>query len=484
MDNIAAGMDRGDPVLSPESALRELVERIKEELRPTPSERERIRGAIRESVERLRSALRDLGIPAEPVPVGSAVRDTWLPGKADIDVFLLFPLDYPYERLGPAALAAAERAFGEYRLRYASHPYAVVTFRGFEIDVVPAYSVSSYEEIRSPVDRTVLHNRFLQRKLNDQLRDEIRVLKAFMRGIGAYGAELAVSGFSGYLTELLILAYGSFTSLVDEAAGWGSRVVLALEGGVSEWVSESTDPLIVIDPVDPRRNVASAVSETQLNRFKAACRALLRSPSREFFVEKGLPPVGLEDVKSELKRRGTHLLLILFDGLREAPDTLWSQAISGSRRLMRSLDECGFLPIQAEGWTDEEERVALIAEIERTELSRIVRRVGPEVGGPGEEDFLEKHLGARDTLGGPFIEGSRWVAYKLRRPSDIWEFTEEFLGERGPLPKILRASARRARVLTEADPGFPAWGDLLPVIWEMLLRRRDFFARYLASPEG
>lgn len=467
-----------------ESPLLELVERMKEELRPSTSERERVREVIRESVDRLRSALKDLEIPAEPAPVGSAVRDTWLPGKADIDILLLFPLEYPYDRLGPSALAAAERAFGEYRLRYASHPYAVVTLRGFEIDVVPAYRVTSHDEIKSPVDRTVLHNRFLQGRLNDRLRDEVRVLKAFMRGIGAYGAEISTSGFSGYLAELLILSHGSFVGLVRAAASWGRRVVITLEGEPPAWVSECAEPMIVVDPVDPRRNVASAVSETQFSRFRAACRALLRNPTEEFFAEKGTPPVGLEDVKDELRRRGTHLVLFLFDGLREAPDVLWSQALSGARRLERFLEERGFLPVQAEGWTDEEGRVALIAEVERVELPEVIKRRGPEVGGPGEEGFLERHLRARDTLGGPYIEGSRWVVYKLRRPRNLTEFAGEFLGERGPLPKILRLSADRARVMTDGDPEFPAWGDLLPVMWEMLIRRRDFFARYLAPPEG
>jgi len=462
--------------------IRDIIEELKEELTPSPEERVLVKGTISEAVGRLKSALADLGLPAEPTPVGSAVRDTWLPGKADIDIFLLFPLDYPSDELGPATLAAAERAFGAYKLRYASHPYAVVELNGFEIDVVPAYRISNYTELRSPVDRTPLHNRFLLERLNDRMRSEIRLLKAFLRGIGAYGAELAVGGFSGYLAELLILKYGSFLDLVKSASAWRPPVSLTLEGEPPDWVAESESPLIFVDPVDPRRNVASAVTETQLNRFRSACSAFLKQPSREFFTEKTLPPVSRQELARMLKDRGTTLLLVLYEGLAEPPDTLWSQAISGAFRLKRALEEAGFNPLQAEGWTDETSRIALVLEVERAVLPVVEKRVGPEVGGPGEAGFLKKHLGARDTLGGPFIEGSRWVAFKARRLTSLRDVVEELTsGVESILPKLLRGS--EPRILLQDDSDFPGWDDLLPFLGEFLRRRRDFFAERLVPPE-
>ncbi len=464
------------------SELDELLEKLRREFTPSPEERALVKATISEAVDRLKSALADLQLPAEPTPVGSAVRDTWLPGKADIDIFLLFPPDYPIDKLGPATLAAAERAFGGYRLRYASHPYAVVELNGFEIDVVPAYKISSCRELRSPVDRTPLHNQFLLKRLNDDLRSEIRLLKAFLRGIGAYGAELSVGGFSGYLAELLILRFGSFLSLMRSACDWRPPVTLTLEGEPPEWVAESESPLILVDPVDPRRNVASAVTETQFNRFRVACSALLKNPSKDFFTEKTLPPVSRRELTRMVEERGTTLLLVLYDGLAEPPDTLWSQAISGASRLRRALEDAGFGPLQAEGWTDEVSRVALVLEVERETLPRVEKRVGPEVGGPGEVGFLRKHLRAEDTLSGPYIEGPRWVAFKARKVTSLREAVEELTSSvKSILPKLLREA--KPKILLQHDAEFPGWDDLLPFLGEFLRRRRDFFAERLVPPE-
>ncbi|NIS30872.1 MAG: tRNA CCA-pyrophosphorylase, partial [Actinobacteria bacterium] len=54
-------------------------------------------------------------------------------------------------------------------------------------------------------DRTPFHAAYVEGRLNDELAAEVRVLKQLLEGIGVYGSDLKTRGFSGYLTELLVL---------------------------------------------------------------------------------------------------------------------------------------------------------------------------------------------------------------------------------------------------------------------------------------
>jgi tRNA nucleotidyltransferase (CCA-adding enzyme) len=51
-----------------------------------------------------------------------------------------------------------------------------------------------------------------------------------MAGIGVYGAEIKVGGFSGYLCELLILHHNSFLDTVKAFARYKHRTVIDIEG--------------------------------------------------------------------------------------------------------------------------------------------------------------------------------------------------------------------------------------------------------------
>ena len=39
-----------------------------------------------------------------------------------------------------------------------------------------------------------------------------------VKGIGIYGAELSIAGFSGYVTEVLVLKYGDFKNVIKNIA--------------------------------------------------------------------------------------------------------------------------------------------------------------------------------------------------------------------------------------------------------------------------
>ncbi len=470
----------------PSSDIDEVLEQARRLVSPSEEERKKLEHVLEEAVGRVRRAIHELGFDAEVVPVGSAVRDTWLPGNYELDIFVLFPKEVgDKEVLGDLIREIASKAFGKYIQNYAEHPYVMVKLEGFDIDLVPAYRIGKGERIVSSVDRTPLHNSYVKSKLRSPT--EVRLLKAFLKSIGAYGAEEKVGGFSGYLCEILIIYYGSFIRVLEAAEGWHPPVYIDPEDHLGEEYASvlfPKGPLVVIDPVDPKRNVAAALTLTQFNRFRVAARAFLMNPSIEFFERALRPPkvrIKSSVVEEELRRRGTHLVVVEFSKLNEpdqlSRELLWSQAKKLGRIFEDELRKHGFEPIWSSGWTDESSTIVIAAEVPHLLLPALERREGPPVGMKEEDNFLLKYVGSEVTLGGPFVREDRWYVFRRRKYREASLLASEvFRGQR--LPSILRGRAK-IRVLTEGElASLGQWA--LNEIWKEL-KKDEFFVRLLVE---
>src|SRR5207244_3595868 len=120
-------------------------------------------------------------------------------------------------------------------------------------------------------------------------------------------AEAKVLGFSGYLCELLVLKYGSFRGVLENSLSWRPTTVLELDRPPARTF---TEPLVVVDPVDPNRNVASAVGVEQMATFVHAARAYLQAPHERFFFPRPLKPLPLPKLRALVRQRGAGLLAI------------------------------------------------------------------------------------------------------------------------------------------------------------------------------
>ena len=410
--------------------MRELLDRVLERIRPTPAERERVRRSVATFMDALGRVLERLGVGAEAELEGSYAKDTWLSGDVDVDVFLLFDRDTPVEELGPSALTVGREVASELgavaRERYASHPYLEVVYDGIRFDLVPAYRVGGPGEIVTPVDRTPFHTRYVRSRLNERLRDEVRLLKRFMKGVGVYGAEIRVLGFSGYLAELLVIYYGGFLETVRAASGWRPyRTFIDPEGYYRDPGSRLAaskvfnSPLIVIDPVDKTRNVASAVSLQRMSEFVAACRLFLEKPSEKFFFPPPQPEIGEGEIRRLIAERGTYLLA-LKTIVEEGPeDVLWGQIRRGERKITDFLEKQGFTVLDTFSWSSGRE-VVMVVELERGELPSLHLHQGPPVHSDEWRRFVDKYSG-REGVFGPYVRGDRWVVLRPPRFRDALE---------------------------------------------------------------
>ena len=106
--------------------------------------------------------------------------------------------------------------------------------------------------------------------------------------MGAYGSEIATNGFSGYVSEVLILKYGSFESVLQALSNvQKDKNVISIDKVDEDMIKTFQNPnIIIIDPIDPRRNLGAAISAENIGRFILASRAFLKKPSMNFFKEK------------------------------------------------------------------------------------------------------------------------------------------------------------------------------------------------------
>ena len=384
----------------------QLRREILSEIKPTKGEQEELAAFLSRLRSGLVKALEEAGIDSEVEIHGSVARDTWLRGQRDIDAFIILKPGAARSDLlrvnevvkgyiGPGWIEA-----------YAEHPYVKKIVEGFEVEFVPCFKAEKGKRVASAADRTPLHTGYILDHLTESQRDEVRLLKMFTKGIGVYGAEIKVGGFSGYLCELLVIAYGSFEELTWAAQDWREHEVIQLNKAVKP--GKFNEPIIVIDPVDSNRNVASAVTETVLWTFVAAARAFVEKPERKFFVPviRDVP----DDLPKQLAERGVDVIFVhVPDRDPPVPDTLWGQLYKTEKAFGRALGERGFKVLRSATWSDEEKRHIFVYEIESMVLPPVVKKMGPPVSLlKDSKDFLNAYMGSQEVVSGPGIEGGRW----------------------------------------------------------------------------
>lgn len=122
----------------------------------------------------------------------------------------------------------------------------------------------------------------METKLNEFLKSEVRVLKKFLKSIGIYGSQISVSGFSGYVTEVLILKYGSFRNVLQTFAELTPNYIVSLDSPDQSLIEKFRSPITIIDPIDSNRNLGAAISAECLAKFVLASRLFLKAPSTKF----------------------------------------------------------------------------------------------------------------------------------------------------------------------------------------------------------
>jgi tRNA nucleotidyltransferase (CCA-adding enzyme) len=446
----------------------DLTSKVLEKISPTKEDYKKVRVLTRELEEKIRLACKEEGIEAIVRVEGSVAKDTWLRENPDIDIFVRLPTSIPRKNLGDVGLKIAKKAAGgaEQVERFAEHPYLQIFVDGFRIDIVPCYDVKP-GEWQSATDRTPYHTDYIKGHLNNKLLGEVRLLKRFMQGIDVYGAEIKVGGFSGYLCELLIMKFGSFAKTVQAFAKYSQLIVIDIEGFYADRERELAllfpEPLVIVDPVDKGRNVASAVQPQKLYKLVGAARAFQKEPSIDFFyplITKALTPSKL---KIQLKNRSASTVFVVTAQLPAVPDVLWGQLYKSKRALYKLLELNDYRILKDSVWSDEKNLSVFLFELEQQTLPNVRKHLGPPLERQVEsENFLAKYSGGESVVSGPYIEDGRWVVEVPRKNTDAASLLKERLADGGKnagVAELIGKSIRRSNRILVDDEIAEVYGE-------------------------
>lgn len=369
-------------------------------IRPSAEERTR----IDQAAAHLKAAVQDYigreGIDAEIRFVGSYSKDTFL-SDPDLDLFVLFPPSVPRADLERIGLKIGDDILHGIRM-FSEHPYTRGVFEGVDVDLVPSYKLDSTEHLQTAVDRTPFHTAYVLANMSLSQKDEVRLLKKFMKGIGAYGAEPNTRGFSGYLCELLVLKYGTFDGVLQAAAAdWKDGTTLA----IAERGPPMIGPFVVYDPVDKKRNVASAVHLDTLALFIVAAKDYLAAPSDRFFFPHKRVPLTAAEIEARASLHGSRILTVVFNRPDVIEDNLYSQLWKTQYALIKKLNDFDYNVLRAVHSMDDR-HLEIAFELERDVLSKTCRHVGPPVWVKTADSFLQKWKD--NEYGAPFVEDGSW----------------------------------------------------------------------------
>jgi len=361
---------------------------------------------------------------------GSFAKGTWLSKDADIDIFIKFKKDTSEEKFEKISQKIGFNSLKKYLpyVRYSQHPYVEAKIKNTKINIVPCYDVK-IGEWKSAADRSPFHTTFMRKSLTSKMKNEVRILKTFLKSNGIYGAEIAKQGFSGYISEVLILEFGSFENLIKSISKIKEKQTI---GKTSKSFDTS---IVVIDPIDSNRNLAAAISDENIGKFILISRAIKDKPSSGFFKSKKF---------KTSSKFWNNLLVIKFDFKARSPDIIWGQIKRATSSLATQLELGGFTVLRSKSYTDQKKEAYLLFFLESMKISQVYQKKGPEFF---REDstlsFISKNLRNAELV---WIGDERKViSLEKRIHSDAESFMTEFLKKnlRVGIPKGLQSDFKQ-----------------------------------------
>jgi len=296
---------------------------------------------------------------------GSYAKGTWLPEKADIDIFVKFnkkTSENDFRNIGTKIGFQSLKKYKPYT-RHAEHPFVEANIDGTRVNIVPCYDVSK-GEWQSATDRSIYHTKFMSQKLSNSLKEEVRILKKFFFHIDVYGAEIAKEGFSGYVSEVLISYFGSFEKTIKKISGLKKGQI------IGESTRKFDSPIVIIDPVDNNRNLGTAISMDNFGRFVLASRVFLKKPSKKFFKK---------PVSKRIMKNNDKIVVVQFRFKDRSDDIIWGQIKRASNALKTQLELGGFAVLRNSSIKDEKENAALVFLLHAKKIENSLVRIGPEI---------------------------------------------------------------------------------------------------------
>ncbi len=370
--------------------------------------------------------IRKIRIPGTKAVIGgSFAKDTWLNSTRDIDIYVKF--DYKrYHKHSEAISDILEKALKKHfrfsRL-HGSRDYFQIRHGEYMFEIVPILNITRPEQALNITDFSSFHVNYVRK--HKKLADDIRLAKAFAKAQDVYGAESYIRGFSGYALELLVIKHGSLLNLIKSASKWEPKVIIGSRKSAERlsW-AKKVSPLILIDPVQPDRNAAAALSDEKFWVFVQACKKFLKKPSEELFAKQ---PIDME----RLKKLGK-VIAVNITPLKGKEDVVGAKALKAFEYIKSQITRREFLLKFAHFQFEEKTRFYFVVNNEL--LGEFTVAVGPPVNMKEHyEDFLKKHPESE-------VEDGRAIAHVKRDFRSITGLIEHLIRDQEVASRVQEAS--------------------------------------------
>lgn len=381
---------------------------------------------------------------------GSFAKGTWLRGDADIDIFVKIRPSVNegrFEELGKEIGLSALKAHRP-QLRYSDHPYVEAFIRKVRVNIVPCYEVEQ-GKWQSAADRSPFHTEYVSTNFDSEKRNQARLLKRFFKSCGVYGAEISTGGFSGYVAEVLVQKYGSFESVLRAGSTFRQHQVIAVDDKYDpDIVKGFHSSLVVIDPVDIRRNLGTAISPESVGTFMLAARAFLDRPSLRYFK------VGADEPVSRKKEKiYRNLMIVELRHRQRSPDIIWGQLKRCMNAIAKQLEIADFVVLRSSCVTDEKNSAALAFLLESLTLPPFTVRKGPQVY--RSKDTASFALNARSRSHAAWVDREMRITTLVdRQVTDAGRFIKSLFGDRwgnSGIPKDLVSDKAKIRIYSGSE---------------------------------
>ncbi len=371
---------------------------------------------------------------------GSYAKETWTPEKIDIDIFVKFKkttTEKNFETIGKKIGFDSLKKFKPY-VRYSEHPFVEANIDGVGVNIVPCYDIKK-GEWKSAADRSTFHTEFMSEKLTGSMKDDIRVLKCFLKINGMYGAEIAKQGFSGYVCEVLVYYLGSFENVLKKISKLDNNEMI----GESPRRFES--PIVIIDPIDRNRNLGAAISIQNVTNFVLIARNFLKKSSISYFKQKTKVRVPKELAKNTL--------VVNFKYKKRSEDIIYGQIKRASNSIESQMVKEGFNVLRNDALVYDEDKASLLFLLESLTISKNEIRVGPEVF---SENFSSKFININSKKSKLMWadKDGKLQSLQTRRYENAKSFLSDLIknriGESG-IPKGLRGDFRTGFKITSGE---------------------------------
>jgi len=407
-----------------EDNINRVFEEVIKEIKPEKQEFKQ----VDETIRKINVLLKKNNIKAECIAGGSYAKGTILKNDFDIDLFVRF--DYAYKDKDISGLLGkAIKPLGP-ELVHGSRDYYQLRVDGLLFEIVPVLRISDYKKAVNVTDMSPLHVDYVKKHMIKKpwLGDEIRLAKQFCKAARVYGAESYIRGFSGHVLDLLIIYYGGFKNLLMQASVWGSRVIIDPEAHLSNPLeqlnkSKVLSPIIIVDPIQPDRNAAAAVSREKFELFKQKAKEFLEEPSKEFFEVKRISVKGLKN-----KAKNDWLIILRAKPLRGKEDVIGAKVMKCFEHIERHLRRNEFCILEC-GWEFDPEESLLYYIIRKEKLSDKIIIKGPPIRvRKNARMFRSKHKEVFEKKGRLYAKEKR----KYNTPKELLKdlIKEEYIKQR------------------------------------------------------